>query len=76
MNETVGKFLVAAGIIIVLAGLAFIYRDSIPFAGFFGKLPGDINIRKEGFSFHFPVVTCILISAIASLVMYILNRLK
>lgn len=76
MNEAVGRFLVAAGIIIVLAGLVFIYRDSIPFARYLGKLPGDINIRKEGFSFYFPVVTCILISVVASIVMYILGRLK
>ena len=68
--------MVITGIVIVIAGLFFIYRDSIPFIRHIGKLPGDIHFQKEGFSFYFPVVTCIVISVAASFILYILNRLK
>ena len=40
----------------------------------FGKLPGDIHVQKEKFSFYFPIVTCILVSVVLSLVMWIFNR--
>lgn len=76
MNESLGKFLFIAGIIIAAAGLLFIYRDSIPLIRHLGKLPGDIYIKKEGFSFYFPIVTCILLSALVSFVFYLVNRLK
>ena len=71
-----GSFLVTAGIIIVVTGLLFIYKDSLPLIKQLGKLPGDIHIKKDGFSFYFPVVTCILVSIVISLVLYIINRLK
>jgi H+/Cl- antiporter ClcA len=41
-----------------------------------GKLPGDIVVKKENVSFYFPIVTCMLISGILSLVFYIIGRFK
>ena len=76
MNETLGRLLVVTGIIIAVTGLLFIYKDSLPFIRHIGKLPGDICVKKNGNSFYFPVVTCIVISALASLVLYLLDRLK
>ena len=55
----IGRILIFIGIFIVLLGLGFMFGPKIPFLG---KLPGDIVIQKENFSFHFPLVTCILIS--------------
>ncbi|WP_373284242.1 DUF2905 domain-containing protein [Priestia taiwanensis] len=43
---------------------------------FIGKLPGDIVVKKENVSFYFPIVTCMLISGILSLVFYIISRFK
>ena len=60
-----GLVLVAAGIIVTLAG-----RSPIPF----GRLPGDIRIEGKNSSFYFPLTTCILISILVSLVMWILRR--
>ncbi len=39
-----------------------------------GKLPGDIFIKKENFSFYFPLTTCILLSIILSAIMYFLGK--
>jgi len=43
-------------------------------AGFLGKLPGDIRIEREHGAFYFPIVTCILISIVLSLLMSIFRR--
>lgn len=76
MNETLGRLLVITGITIVIAGLLFIYKDSVRFVRQIGRLPGDIHVKKDGFIFYFPVTTCIVISIVASLVLFMLNRLK
>ncbi len=69
--QPLGKILLASGIIIALTGLALMYWGKIPF---FGKLPGDIAIRRENFTFYFPLATSILISLVISLVFYFLSR--
>ncbi|KAB2495788.1 DUF2905 domain-containing protein [Priestia endophytica] len=43
---------------------------------FIGKLPGDILIKKGNTTFYFPIVTCIIVSVILSLVFFVINRLK
>ncbi|MEO8597882.1 MAG: DUF2905 domain-containing protein [Candidatus Solibacter sp.] len=60
-----GLVLVAAGVIVTLAG-----RSPIPF----GRLPGDIRIDGKNSSFYFPLTTCLILSAAASLVMWLLRR--
>lgn len=52
--EALGKILLPAGGVMVLVGLVLIFAGRFPFLG---KLPGDISIVKDGFSFHFPPVT-------------------
>ncbi len=68
-----GKLLIIVGIVCIAAGLFIAYGPKIPFLG---KLPGDIAIEKENFRFYFPVMTCIVISILLSLVMYLFNRFK
>ncbi|KIL38980.1 hypothetical protein SD70_22820 [Gordoniibacillus kamchatkensis] len=66
----VPKFLIITGIVLVAAGLLW------PFLGKYlhlGRLPGDIAVKKENFTFYFPVVTCIVISVGLSLLMYIIR---
>lgn len=61
----IGKMLIYLGIILVVAGCVIHFGGKvIPF----GKLPGDINIVGENSSFHFPVVTCIIISIVLSVI--------
>jgi len=63
--------LVILGVVIVVAGL-ILWK----FGGFgpLGKLPGDISVQRENFSFSFPIVTCLVISAVLTLVMWLLRR--
>jgi hypothetical protein len=67
----VGKFLVIIGIAIVVLG--FILWSGIG-AGFLGKLPGDIRIERGNSVFYFPVVTCIVISIVLSLIFSFFRR--
>jgi len=56
------RLLIVAGVILVALGLAM--QFGVPF----GRLPGDIIIRRENSTFYFPIVTCIVISVILSVV--------
>ena len=70
MND-IGKYLVIIGLAIAAIGL-FVWSGIGK--GWLGRLPGDINYTKGNFSFHFPIVTCLLISAILTLVMWLFRR--
>jgi hypothetical protein len=61
-----GKILLIAGLLIAAVGLWLMYGPKIPLLG---KLPGDIVIRRENFSFYFPITTCIVLSILISLLM-------
>ncbi len=64
------RALVVAGLVLVLAGLAWPWLSKLPW----GRLPGDIHIVREGFSFHFPIVTCIVVSVLLSILFWIFRR--
>jgi len=64
----IGKILIFAGIGIAVIGLIIFLGSKIPF---FGRLPGDINIRRENFSFYFPISTSILVSIILTIIINI-----
>lgn len=61
----IGKMLMIMGVVLVLAGLLLVLFGKLPNAG---KLPGDILIKKENFSFYFPFTTCLIISIILSII--------
>lgn len=73
MNEfqTLGKFLILGGAVIVLIGLLITLWDKIPFIG---KMPGDILIKGKNFTFYFPIVSSIILSIIISLILYLLRK--
>ena len=64
------RILVTLGIILIAAGLAWPWLARLPL----GRLPGDIVVRRPGFSFYFPITTCIIISLIISLLLRIFRR--
>jgi hypothetical protein len=66
-----GKMLIIAGVVLIVAGLAFVFADKIPFLG---KLPGDIYIKKERLSFYFPMTTSIIISIILTIIFSIFRK--
>ena len=72
--ETMGKMLILMGLLVLLVGLimTFAPRLRIPFLG---RLPGDIRIEREGFSLHFPIVTCIVLSILLTIVLNVASRL-
>ena len=59
-----GKLLILLGVFMIVVGLFLWLGDRIPWVG---RLPGDILIKREKFTFYFPIVTCILISLILTL---------
>jgi hypothetical protein len=66
-----GKSLIFLGVVLVFVGLVFAFGGKMPWLG---HLPGDIYIQKERFTFYFPLVTCLIISVIISLVLYFFRR--
>ncbi|MDI6764556.1 MAG: DUF2905 domain-containing protein [Thermodesulfobacteriota bacterium] len=62
--SALGKMLVLLGVFIILMGLLLMMGDKIPWIG---RLPGDIVIKKEKFTFYFPLTTSILISLLITL---------
>lgn len=64
------RTLIIIGLCIVVIGLLWPWLSKLPF----GQLPGDIAIRREGFSIFFPITTMILISVVLSLILWLSGR--
>jgi hypothetical protein len=64
------RTLIVIGAVIAVIGLAWPWLRRLPF----GRLPGDIHVVREGFSFHFPIVTCIVISIVVSVILWLFRR--
>jgi len=64
------RWLVIFGVLCIVLGLAW---PSIEKLGL-GRLPGDVHIERDGFHFYFPIVTCLIISAVVSLLLWLLRR--
>ncbi|MFL6464028.1 MAG: DUF2905 domain-containing protein [Bryobacteraceae bacterium] len=68
----VGRFLIFSGLVLICLGglLLLINRLGLPL----GRLPGDIKWQGKGTTFYFPVVSCILLSILGSLLLWLVNR--
>ena len=71
MNE-IGKILVIVGFALVVVG-ALLWMG---FGKWLGKLPGDVHYTRGDFSFHFPVVTCVVISVVLTIILWLFQRSK
>jgi hypothetical protein len=69
--DTLGRVLLVAGIGIALIGLFLVVGGRIPYLG---NLPGDITIERGGTRFSFPIVTCIVISVVLTIVINLYLR--
>lgn len=70
MNE-LGKYIFIGGVVIAVVGLLIWSGVG---RGWFGQLPGDVHYRKGDFSFHFPLVTCLLISVVLTILFSIFRK--
>jgi hypothetical protein len=66
-----GKMLIVFGVIMVAIGAILLVAPKIPWLG---RLPGDITYQGKGFTFYFPLATCILLSLVLSLILYLLRK--
>lgn len=64
------RFLIVAGVVLLAAGLAWPWLSRLGL----GRLPGDIRIETESGGFYFPIVTCIVISIVLSVVLWLFRR--
>ncbi|MBI4775882.1 MAG: DUF2905 domain-containing protein [Deltaproteobacteria bacterium] len=66
-----GKSLIILGAVIAVVGLFLVLVPKIPWLG---RLPGDILVKKEHYSYYFPLGTCLLISIVLSLILWLFRR--
>lgn len=64
------RTLIIVGITLLVAGLLWPWLSKLPF----GRLPGDIGIERENFSFYFPLATAIVISIVVSLLLWLFRK--
>ncbi len=67
----IGKLLIVFGLILAAVGLLLLFSDKIPWLG---RLPGDITVKRDNFTFYFPLATCFLISIILSLILWFFRK--
>ena len=66
-----GRALVVLGLVIAAVGLVIMVAGRVPWIG---RLPGDIHVQRDGFSFYFPITTSIVVSIVLSLLLYLFGR--
>ncbi len=72
MMEQMGKYIALTGVVLVVIGLLMMFAQKLPLG--LGKLPGDIVIKRDNFTFYFPLATSILLSIILTLILNLLFR--
>jgi uncharacterized membrane protein len=69
--QEIGRTIVIAGVLLVIVGVLLLFSDKIPWIG---RLPGDIVVRRKNFTFFFPIVTCILLSILLTILFRLFFR--
>ena len=72
MHE-LAKGLILPGVVLVAVGLILLFFQKVPFLG---KLPGDILVKRENFTFSFPLATGIVVSLLISLILWVIGKLR
>jgi hypothetical protein len=71
--NSLGKALVVVGLVTIVLGLLVMFAGKIPFLG---RLPGDIKIEGKNYTFYMPLGSCLLVSAILSLIFWLISRFR
>jgi hypothetical protein len=69
----IGRILIILGAVLIVAGLVVLGIQKLPFLG---KLPGDILVKRERFTFYFPLATSIIISILISIILYLIGKFR
>ena len=69
---SIGRVLITVGAIVLILGLILSLGEKLPIR--LGRLPGDIVIRGKNSVFYFPLMTCLLLSAVLSFIMWLIGR--
>jgi len=67
----VGKLLIGFGLLLAGVGVVLVLAGRVPWIG---RLPGDIHIQRGNWTFYFPLATSLLISAVLTLIVWLLGR--
>ena len=70
MND-LGRLLIVLGVVITMLGVVIVMAGRVPWLG---RLPGDIHVERGSWSFHFPIVTSLLLSLVLTLLFYFIGR--
>jgi hypothetical protein len=68
----VGRLLIYAGIFLIVIGVLFSIGERLPIR--FGRLPGDVVVRGKHTTFYFPIVTCLILSVVLTLIGWLFSR--
>ena len=71
--QPLGRALLLLGVVFAGLGVVLLFGPRIPWLG---RLPGDIVIQREGFSFYFPLTSCLLASALISLALWLMGHFR
>lgn len=71
VHASLGKGLILFGLLVAAVGALLLFSDKI---GWIGRLPGDITIRRGNFTFYFPLATCLIVSALLSLLIWLFRK--
>ena len=72
MNSETGKWIILAGILIVIAGvIIYFFHDKLQWIG---RLPGDIRIEKENFRFYFPITSMVILSVLLTVIIQVIRK--
>jgi hypothetical protein len=70
-NET-GKWIIAVGILIIIAGVVvYFFNDKL---NWIGRLPGDIRVERGNFKFYFPITTMVIFSLLLTIIIQVIRR--
>jgi heme/copper-type cytochrome/quinol oxidase subunit 2 len=64
------RTLIIIGLVLLVAGLAWPWLSKLPF----GRLPGDFSVERENFSFHFPLMTSIVVSIVITVLIWLFRK--
>lgn len=68
------RFLIIAGVVLLAMGLAWPWLAQTSWWRWIGRLPGDIHVEREGYSFYFPLMTGIVLSIVVSVLIWLFRK--